>query len=544
MSMAKATGAGRAVYSEHGVFEEPRMRRDVNWLQVVFIAAGSPALVMFNLGGLAAVTGTISPLIWAVSVILGFLELFVYAEIAGLHPSKSGGTAVHGATAWVRYSKIVAPMSIWANWLAWSPILAIGSGLASGYLLSIFIPADHPINTWKITLLDLGWLQPDLTVRINAQFIIGTIIMVAVWSVQHTGILRTARAATILTIGGLLPLVFVTVIPLFTGGIDTANFSPFVPLNGSWNLEGWRLVIGGLFLAAWSTYAAETAVCYMSEFRDPGIDAPKAILWSGVLCIALYILVPFVFQGVLGTEYMMQPGIVSGEAVGVALASMVHAGVFATKFIVAILTFTLLLGIMTAMAGSSRTLYEGGRDGWMPKYLSHLNRHGIPTYAMWTDLAFNALLLLLSNYLFVLAVSSVNYVLFHYLNLNAGWIHRIDNPKVKRPYWSPQPLFVIGACLAFFNAFLIGAGANVWGPGILWLGLLSAFISVPVFWYRHYIVDKGKFPKDMLSDLVPEGETEVGPTRAGNLPYLALAGGVLSCALGYIIFWSGLFGLQ
>lgn len=517
------------------------MFRDVNWLQVVFIAAGAPALVMFNLGGLAAIVGTISPLVWTVSVLLGFLELYIYAEIAGLHPSKSGGTAVHGATAWVRYSKIVAPMSIWSNWLAWSPILAIGSGLASGYLLSIFVPADHPINTWKITLLDLGSLQPDLTVRINAQFIIGTIIMVGVWSVQHAGILRTARAATILTIGGLLPLLFVTLIPLFTGRIEMQNFSPFVPLNGAWNLEGWRLVIGGLFLAAWSTYAAETAVCYMSEFKDPGVDAPKALIWSGIICIALYALVPFVFQGVLGTAYMMTPGIVSGESVGVALASMVNAGAFGTKLIVAILTFTLLLGIMTAMAGSSRTLYEGGRDGWMPKYLGHLNKHGIPTYAMWTDLAFNALLLLLSNYLFVLAVSSVNYVLFHYLNLNAGWIHRMDNSKVKRPYVAPLPLFVIGICLGFFNAFLIGAGANVWGPDILFIGLLSAFISAPVFWYRHYIVDKGVFPKDMLSDLVPEGELDVGPTRAGILPYLALAGGALSMAAGYLIFWGGFF---
>jgi hypothetical protein len=180
----------------------------------------------------------------------------------------------------------------------------------------------------------------------------------------------------------------------------------------------------------------------------------------------------------------------------------------------------------------------------MPKYLSQLNKHGIPTYAMWTDLAFNAVLLLMSNYLFVLAVSCVNYVLFHYLNLNAGWIHRIDNPRVKRPYWTPKPLFIIGACLAFFNAFLIGAGADVWGPGILWLGLLSAFIGVPLFLYRHYIVDKGKFPKDMLSDLFPEGETGVGPTRAGMLPYLALAGGALACAAGYIIFWTPLFGLQ
>lgn len=331
--------------------EKTSMVRGVNWLQVVFIAAGAPALVMFNLGGISAITGTISPLVWTVSVLLGFVELFLYAEIAGLHPSKSGGTAVHGATAWVRYSKIVAPMSIWSNWLAWSPILAIGSGLASGYLLSIFVPADHPINTWKITLLDLGFIQPDLTIRINAQFILGTIIMIAIWTVQHSGIVRTAKAATLLTIGGLIPLLLVTFIPIFTGRIDLANFSPFIPLNGAWNFEGWRLFIGGLFLAAWSTYAAETAVCYMSEFKNPAFDAPRAILWSGIVCVALYVLVPIVFQGVLGTEYMMGATIISGEGVGAALASMVNAGPFATNLIVVILTFTLLLAILTAMAG-------------------------------------------------------------------------------------------------------------------------------------------------------------------------------------------------
>jgi amino acid transporter len=523
------------------VVAQPQMRRDVNWLLVVFIAAGSPALVMFNLGGLAAVVGTISPLVWTVSVLIGFLELFVYMEIAGLHPKKSGGTAVYGATAWVRYSKIVAPMSIFSNWLAWSPILAIGSGLAAGYFLSIFLPADHAIIQWRITLLDLSSIQPNLSLRINAQFLLGIALMILVWSIQHAGILRTARTATILTIGGLMPLVFVSVIPFFNGSFDTDNFSPFVPLNGSWNMEGWRLVFGGLMLAAWAAYAAETAVCYMSEFKNPGKDSPRAMLWSGIICIALYVLVPLVFQGSLGTEYMMRPGIVTGEEVGVGLASMVRAGEFATKLIVVSLTFTLFLGIMTAMAGSSRTLYQGGRDGWMPKFLGHLNKHGVPTYAMWADLAFNAVLLLLSDYLFVLAVSSVNYVLFHCLNLNAGWIHRIDNPLVQRPYRTPKVLMVLGIGLALFNAFLIGAGANIWGPGIIWLGLGAAFVSAPLFWWRHYVVDKGQFPRDMLSDLIPPGEQSVGPTRAGMLPYLALAGGILAMATGYIIFWSGLF---
>ena len=46
-------------------------------------------------------------------------------------------------------------------------------------------------------------------------------------------------------------------------------------------------------------------------------------------------------------------------------------------------------------------------------------------------------------------------------------------------------------------------------------GWACALIAVPVFYYRHHIVDKGKFPKDMLADLVAPGEHELGPKRAG-----------------------------
>jgi hypothetical protein len=43
--------------------------------------------------------------------------------------------------------------------LAWTPVLAIGSGLGAGYLLSIFYAPDAAINTWQITLVDLGFLK-------------------------------------------------------------------------------------------------------------------------------------------------------------------------------------------------------------------------------------------------------------------------------------------------------------------------------------------------------------------------------------------------
>src|SRR3546814_11579247 len=106
------------------------------------------------------------------------------------------------------------------------------------------------------------------------------------------------------------------------------------------------------------------------------------------------------------------------------------------------LTFSLLLGVMTAMADSARTLYQGAHDGWFPKYLDHLNENGVPTRAMWVDLAFNAVLLLMSDYMFVLAVSAVNYVIFHMLNMSSAWIHRIDNPHSKRPYRCPTFILV------------------------------------------------------------------------------------------------------
>jgi amino acid transporter len=190
------------------------------------------------------------------------------------------------------------------------------------------------------------------------------------------------------------------------------------------------------------------------------------------------------------------------------------------------------------MAGSSRTLYQGGYDGWLPKYLAHVNPHGAPTGGMWTDLSFNLILLLMSDYLFVLAVSNVNYLIFNFLNLNAGWIHRIDNPDVERPWRCPTVIMGIGTLLSMVNAFMLGAGANVWGKGTLLAGFFSAAVVIPVFLYRHLLIDKGRFPDHMWIDLIPEGRTELGAKRAGVLPYLVLLVGCGFVLLGWFIFWT------
>jgi amino acid transporter len=518
--------------------DDPGMKRSIGWRGGFWIASGVPALVLFSIGSIAAGVGAVSPLVWTVSVLLALMQSFVFAEIAGLFPHKSGGTSVFGAMAWAPYSKFVAPVSVWCNWLAWSPVLTIGSGLAAGYLLTALFPANAAINTWSIQLADLGLLKSGLELRFNATFLIAAVLLLLVFALQHGGILRAARVQTVVGLAVLIPLLIVGVVPLLTGDVMSSNFTPFVPLNGAWDLKGSTLIAGGLFLAAWSAYAFETAICYTSEFKNPGRDTPKAIFSAGLLCLVAYTLVPYTFQGALGVHRLSTPGIVNGNGVGVAMAQMVGRGAVLGNLLIVMLILALLLTIMTTMAGSSRTLYQGSKDGWLPRYLGRTNRNGAPTRAMWTDLVFNLVLLLMSDYIFVLAASTVCYMVFNFLNLNAGWIHRMDRADTPRPWRAPTVMIGVGAVLAFVNALLLGWGVSVWGSGALATGLVAVALIMPVFFIRHFVQDRGVFPASMYhrGDGPAAAGTSAPPVkRAGVLPYLALVGGAATVVIGQVL---------
>jgi amino acid transporter len=574
-----------------------QMVRALSWKGAFWVAAGVPPLVLFSIGGIAGTTGKLAFLVWIISMIMGFLQSFTYAEMAGMFGNKSGGTSVYGATAWLRYGKLIAPLSVWCNWFAWSPVLSLGCAIAAGYILNALFPiplaesqmvmdwvtaniASYTAETqsvvdymaanagtavedaikavaatdgvsaltpafrvWEAFAINIPGLG---TLHFNSTFVIGVILMLVILLIQERGIAGTATAQKWLAIIVLVPLLLVGLVPLFNGSINWMNVTNLVPptaaysgVDGEWNIGGWTLFLGGMYIAAWSTYGFETAVCYTRELKDPKTDTFRAIFYSGLLCIVFFFLIPFSFQGVLGQEGMLATGIVDGTGVGEALGNMIGGGAAITQVFVILMIMALFLAIMTAMAGSSRTLYQGSRDGWLPKYLGEVNSHGAPRNAMWTDFAFNVILLALASdiggYFYVLAISNVGYILFNFLNLNAGWIHRIDSAHMERPWKAPTWLIGLNTILAFVNALFLGAGAKVWGyENALWSGLVFAAFIFPVFWYRHYFRDGGKFPKEAYDDLgLPYGE--LGEKKAGMLPYLAL---LLGAA---VVLWSNWF---
>jgi amino acid transporter len=144
---------------------------------------------------------------------------------------------------------------------------------------------------------------------------------------------------------------------------------------------------------------------------------------------------------------------------------------------------------------------------------------------MLTNLGFNLILLMMSDYVFVLGASNIGYLIFNFLNLNAGWIHRMDRPDQERPWKAPTAIIAAGTVLSFVNLAFVGMGADVYGEGTLRTGLLFALLIVPIFGFRHYLQDKGRFPSAMLDEM-ELGEGAQVKRRAGVLPYLALALGV------------------
>ncbi len=511
-----------------------QLHRTLDWKGAFWASSGVPAGVLLTMGGIATVIGQPSWVIWIASILMGFVQSFVYAEIAGLYPHKSGGASVYGAAAWLPYSKFVAPISVWCNWLAWSPVLTLGTSLGAGYIMASLFAPDAAINTWHITLVNLGFVRPGLTLRVNVVSLIGAGFLFLTFALQHHGAAKAAYAQKILGIVCLAPLILVGLVPLLTGDLPSRHLFPLLPMLhdaaghahfGKWDVYGLTLLMGAMFGAGWSTYGFETAVCYIREFKDPKRDTPRAIIASGLLCILIFSLVPLAFQASLGLDALLDPRIYDGSGVALALARIVTTGVgigggggvVVANIFITMLILALLLIVMTSMMGSSRTLYQASVDGWLPKYLSRVNSHGAPTAAMWTDLGFNLVLLLASDYFAVLMISNDSYLMFNFLNLQSGWIHRIDRPNWERPFRCPTWLLATGAAFGFVNMAFMGAGADVWGSGTLRNGLIAVTVILPVFLFRHYIQDRGQFP-----DATVAGEGSFS-RRAGWLPWLAIA---------------------
>jgi amino acid transporter len=149
-------------------------------------------------------------------------------------------------------------------------------------------------------------------------------------------------------------------------------------------------------------------------------------------------------------------------------------------------------------------------------------RRPTPCSPIWGS---TCVLLLLSDSVFIIGAANIGYLIFNFLNLNAGWIHRLDRPRQERPWRAPTWILAAGAFLSFVNLAFMGFGADVYGAGTLKTGLIFAALIVPVFVYRHYIQDKGVFPRRWRTTWT-WWKANASSSAPGFWPYVVLVVGV------------------
>ena len=71
-------------------------------------------------------------------------------------------------------------------------------------------------------IADLGWLKADLALHFNSTFVIGAVLMLIMFAIQHRGILSTARIQMIIGIAVIIPMLLVGLVPMLNGSIQMA----------------------------------------------------------------------------------------------------------------------------------------------------------------------------------------------------------------------------------------------------------------------------------------------------------------------------------
>jgi amino acid transporter len=448
------------------------LARTLTWFDGFSIALGVPALLLFSVGSIVVLTGTLSPLIWIVSVSIGLLQAFVFAEMAGLFPKKSGGHSLYGAEAWRRVNRFLPPMTVWGNWFAWSPVLALGGLLIGSYVTAQWFPGQD-------------WEAEFGPFSITFGTLVGAGVLLLIFWVNHFSIKYSARVQQVLGVVSLLPIALLLIVPVFQGHVDMGNITPIEPPGGDWlSWSTLTTVAAGLFVAAWSAYAFETTICYTAEYRNPGKDAPRAIIAAGFLNLVFYGLGPIVLLGAVGSERI-------AEDPSVAFAPLADDTFGAgADVVIGLLIIAFILIINTAILGSARTLYQASVDGYTVRGLQKLSKRRVPVRAMGFDVGFNLFLMLLGNPVAILAASTVGYMVTNVLDLVGGRMLRKDTEGIEAPYRAPAWIMALAVPFAGLNFVLLFLGGPSWGWDAVGLGWGIVLLSIPIYLYRRWTDDR------------------------------------------------------
>jgi len=474
--------------SEENEMQQAGMQRTVSWKDGMFVALGVPLLILPGLYDVGSMIWALCIFTWTVGVLQGFVQNIAYAEMVTTFPQATGipgcaqavfqsGDTAPGA---IDKSKFIGAFASWCYWFAWTPVVYIFSGLIVEYITVMF----------ELELSD--WANVGLSMAVIIVVVIGMFIL------SSRGLEGGGKVAMILAIVSLIPIIVILVGDI--GEFEFSNITDAWRFPVSDGLGGERstflsivMILGCFGLGQWSACAWETAAIYGPEYKDPGKDTPKALFSCGLICLALYFLIPFLMYGEIGQLGLEAAGYHSLHPI--AIAAFGDAG---GMIALVVLIIAMILIIQTGYLGSSRALYSMSTEGNLPSWFGKLNSHGMPVNAMIFVSAFNTLLMFVlsvlpiagvdTSVMTVLSASAMGYAIANFVAL-AAFVKSRRDPRFKdlpRPFKAPGFYTYVGmimcclqivllCCLVYWS--YVASGDSV-VPTILGVVILLCFIPV------------------------------------------------------------------
>lgn len=310
---------------------ENKLKRSITWKQGT--AMSISAVIGCGILILPALTaregGPVSLLVWTLVSILIFPIVYVLAKLAQLHP-KAGGIASYASLA---FGKRFGVITSWV-YLGSIPIGLPTIALSGAYYLKYFLPLSYG----QVVLVAAAILFLALYLNIK-------------------GIDISSKVSTIIVIV-IIALLLLTII-FSIPHVEMSAFHPFMPKG----IKAAFSLLPSIFFAfaGWEMIAP-----LAEEFKNPEKDIKKSLFLSALFVTVLYVVISFVTVGT--SVYKAE----DSNALLSALISLSFGKI--AGFIVS--TLTLLITFCTIhanIAGFSRIIYNGAREGGFPKLFSKIH---------------------------------------------------------------------------------------------------------------------------------------------------------------------------
>ena len=409
----------------------------------------------------------------------------VAAELAAMFSDKQGGVFRWVGEAMGQRAGFVA---IWLQWLEstiWYPTV-LTFGAVSIAFIGMSPEADMSLASNKIYTLAV----------VLAIYWIAT--FVALKGLKWVGKISKIGAM----VGTIIPaglLIVLGIIYLMSGGHVEMNLkqSFFPDLTNIDNL----VLASGIFLF----YAGmEMMGVHVMDINNPGRNYPKAVFIGSLITVLIFILGTFSLGVIIPADKV---NLTQSLLVGFdSYFSYLHLS-WVSPLIAIALTFGVLAGVLTWVAGPSKGLLTVGQAGYLPKFFQRTNKNGVQRNILIIQGCVVTLLSLLfvvmpsvQSFYQILSQLTILLYLIMYLLMFASAIRlRYIMPKAERPFaigkssntgmWIVSGVGFLASLLAFILSFIppdqISTGSNaVWYSVLAFGTIISVIIPLIIYSVR------------------------------------------------------------